>query len=116
MLAARLSGNSNYGNPRPGRSGGCLIPVVPLPAKTSDHVANIAGGSAKGRHRRPAGLRHHSAKIPSATATLTTTIHRVAGPMSTTAMMRPNTATAGPTRRSKRFLTGSPYVPRQQIP
>ena len=47
MLAARLSGNSNYDNPRPtGR--GLPHSSTPPSAKTSDPVAGIAGGSAGG--------------------------------------------------------------------
>ena len=36
MLAAWLPGNSTYDNPRAARPGGCLSPVLPLPAKAAD--------------------------------------------------------------------------------
>ena len=46
MLAARLPGNSNYDSSRPGGPGAASFQLPSSPAKTSDHAANIAGGSA----------------------------------------------------------------------
>ena len=53
MLAARLSGNSQLRQPPARQVGGCLIPLLPSPAKASDHVANITGGSARSATAAP---------------------------------------------------------------
>ena len=47
MPAARLPANSTYDNPRAGRTGGCLIPVLPPLAKAADDAANLTSGPAR---------------------------------------------------------------------
>jgi len=64
MLAARLPGNSNYDNPRPGRSGVALSQYFPYPPRgpitspTSRAARLETGRPLRGRRGRGDRLRH----------------------------------------------------------
>jgi len=60
MLVARLSGNSNYDNPRPGRSGVASCRYFPYPARRPI-AARLAGSAARAS---PARLRQRVTAVP----------------------------------------------------